>query len=597
MLATSKYPLLLAVDYAETRRDQVDRVLDVLATRRSGQPVRVLLLARGRDNWWPSLRRARQGTGVMSTGASIDVDPADAMFGTSTDHAFEDAKHAFTDRIHALQNAGLGDDWATSPLRPDTSPGPVFAAAAKPADDTVISLHMAALADVLATLNDDFARYENPMDVLIAHEVSYWRRIVEARGEYFDEKLMRTLVAVQAVTGAKQLNNAQAAVTAGFDVHHSGFPDAAPHDRRLLAAYEDILTAAYPSGNGAHWGSMGPDLLGTALVAEVEDNSAGQFIERLLPHPYLEEDQQHRALTVLARAAPTQPSLAASAARAVAAAPDTLLPLAARTVTAELEPEIARPWLLNLQDALAEQAQHPNADPDTYAWAAELVSASLTHLETGLDDYFNSPEWVPPHRQPETEDGLEDDVDEPGDEEPDWDPDDAAGEEETRETVDGEDDPADPPVDRARTTETPAPRPTVVVRTITSRAARTALTAAALVHLGFVAFVTGSVAYFSDYSSEPTFWGLPPLIICAHLFIGSFYGHRKVPVAFATLVAPLLFLLMTVGMGMMFSDLHGVDVTPVLMGLVWSGAFSPGMLALTYAFRAWFGQIRYADDT
>ncbi|MFI7414036.1 hypothetical protein ACIBU0_35850 [Streptomyces sp. NPDC049627] len=36
----------------------------------------------------------------------------------------------------------------------------------------------------------------------------------------------------------------------------------------------------------------------------------------------------------------------------------------------------------------------------------------------------------------------------------------------------------------------------MIVRTITSRAARTALTAAALVHLGFVAFVTGHVAYW-----------------------------------------------------------------------------------------------------
>ncbi|MBZ9643954.1 hypothetical protein [Streptomyces sp. PSKA30] len=31
----------------------------------------------------------------------------------------------------------------------------------------------------------------------------------------------------------------------------------------------------------------------------------------------------------------------------------------------------------------------------------------------------------------------------------------------------------------------------------------------ALVHLGFVAFVTGSVAYSSDYSSEPSIWLLP----------------------------------------------------------------------------------------
>jgi hypothetical protein len=89
MLTTSKYPLLLAVDYAETRRDQVDQVLDVLAARHTTEPVRVLLLARGRDNWWPSLRGARQGSTVMSTGATISLDPVDALANTSTEHAYD----------------------------------------------------------------------------------------------------------------------------------------------------------------------------------------------------------------------------------------------------------------------------------------------------------------------------------------------------------------------------------------------------------------------------------------------------------------------------------------------------------------------------
>ncbi|MDW8478393.1 serine protease [Streptomyces scabiei] len=608
MLATSKYPLLLAVDYAETRRDQVDQVLDVLAARDTSQPVRVLLLARGRDNWWPSLRRARQGTAVMSTGATVDVDPADALAETTTEHAFDTAKHAFAERIHTLRSAGLGDDWSTSPLLPDTpdaSTGSVFTADAKPADDTVISLHMAALADVLASLNDDFAYYDNPMDVLIAHEVSYWKRIVEARGEHFDEKLMRTLVAVQTVTGATKLHNAQAAVTAGFDVHHAGFPGAAPNDRRLLAAYEDILTAAYPSGDGAHWGSMGPDLLGAALVADVEDTSGGQFIERLLPHPYLEEHQQHRALTVLARATPTQPALAAGAARAVAAAPDKLLPLAATTVAAELDIDIARNWLHGLQDALDEQAAQPDADPELHTWATNLVSTSLTHVETGLGDYFDSPEQQPSRDEPEEEpgandgpdeDGLDDDGEASDEDDLDRDQEDDGDEQEENweETADGDDDPDRTPVAPAAA-GTLAPRPTEVVHPITSRAARIALTAVALGHLACVAFITGSVAYFSPYSSEPTFWLLPPFIICAHLFIGSFYGQRQLPAAFAILIAPPVVLLMTVGFGLMFSELHGADINPVVMGMVWVSLFSPGMLALTYAFRAWFGQIQFVD--
>lgn len=447
---------------------------------------------------------------------------------------------------------------------------------------------MAALADVLASVNDDFAYYDNPMDVLIAHEVSYWRRIVEARGEHFDEKLMRTLVAVQTVTGATKLHNAQAAVTAGFDVHHAGFPDAAPNDRRLLAACEDILTAVYPSGDGAHWGSMGPDLLSAALVADVEDTSGGQFIERLLPHPYLEECQKHRALTVLACATPTQPVLVAGAARAVATAPEKLLPLAATTVAAELDTDIARNWLHGLQDALDEQAAQPDADPELHTWATNLVSTSLTHVETGLGDFFDSPEQQPSRDEPEEEPGADDGGDASGGNDLDWDQEDDGDEQQENweETADGDDDPD-------RTSAAPgtlAPRPTEVVHPITSRAARIALTTVALGHLACVAFITGNVSYFSHYSSEPTFWLLPPSIVCAHLFIGSFCGNRQLPAAPAILIAPPVVLLMTVGFGLMFSDLHGAHINPIAMGVAWASLFSPGMLALTYAFRAWFGQ-------
>jgi trypsin-like peptidase len=588
MLATGKYPLLIVIDYAETRRGQVDQILDVLAARRGGQPVRVLLLARGRDNWWPLLRRARQGKSVMSTGASVDVDPADALDDTSTERAFEDAKRAFDERIHALRNAGLEDGWAASPLRPDTDTGNAFALGDRPTDNTVISLHMAALADVLASLNDDFARYENPMDVLIAHEMSYWRRIVEVRGEFFDEKLMRTLVAVQVVAGATKQQHAQAAVAAGFEVHHRGFPNTVPHDARLLAAYEDILTAAYPSGNGAHWSAMGPDLLGAALVADVEDSSDQQFVEQLLTHQYLAPEQQHHGLTVIARATPTQPTLAASAARAVAAAPKKLLPMAAKTVAAELDPEIARPWLHGLQEAITEQ-QQANTDPDTYIWATDMVSTSLTHLETGLDDYFQPSETAPPQEQPDTT--------RPETYEEEHDPD-------TEEA----DSPGDPPPRPGKPGPSPGPNQgqrnphpahpkTVLVRTITSRTARTFLTCAALLHLALVAYVTGSMAYSSGFSSGPSFWLLPPFMVTAHLAIGGFYGHWQLPAAPVTVVLPPLLLAATVAFGLSLSTGHSVGLSPVVMGAVWTSIFFLGLLALTYASRAWLGQKRYSDDT
>ncbi|WP_447028153.1 S1 family peptidase [Streptomyces rochei] len=597
MLATSKYPLLIAVDYAETRRTQIDQILDILAARRGGQPVRVLLLARGHDNWWPSLRLARQGTSVISTGAPVAIDPADALRNTSTESAFDDAKRAFTERIRALRNAG--HEWATSPLTPDTEEDGTFTGAVKPDDDKVISLHMAALAEVLTTLNDSFARHENPMDVLIAHEMSYWRRIVEARGLFFDENLMRTLVSVQTVTGASRRSDARAAVAAGFDVHYSGFPNTAPHDGDRLAAYEDILTAAYPSGDGARWGTMGPDLLGAALVAEVEEASDQQFIEQLLPHPHLSTEQRHHGLTVIARATPDQPALAAGAARAVAAAPKQLLSLAARTVAAELDPEVARPWLLGLREAITDQAQQPDADQPTSAWAASVVSASLTHLETGLEDYFASVDAIPPPPEPGStghdDDDLDEDADDGEEAEADW------GTDTEDEAEDGPEDEQTAAPD-ARAPLPPAPAPhrsrstkTVHVHTITSPVARAVLTSVGLAHLALVAFVTGSIAYSSDDFTGPTSWLLPPVITLFHLLIGLLYGHRKTPLSLVAVVLPPAIIVMTVLCAVNFSNMHGVHLNPVTLGAAWASIFSPGLLALTYAVRAWLGQIRYVD--
>lgn len=591
MLATSRYPLLIAVDYAETRRTQIDQVLDILAARRGGQPVRVLLLARGYDNWWPSLRRARQGTALISTGAAVAIEPADALSDTDTQSVFDDAKRAFNERIRALRAAG--HRWATSPLAPSpgTGEGDVCTGSAKLDDDKVISLHMAALAEVLTSLNDSFARHEKPMDVLIAHEMSYWRRIVEARGLFFDEKLMRTLVCVQTVAGASKQSNAQAAVAAGFDVHYSGFPNTAPHDGARLAAYEDILTAAYPSGDGAHWGTMGPDILGAALVAEVEEASDGQFIEQLLPHPHLSPEQRHQGLTVIARATPDQPSLAAGAARAVAAAPQELLPLAARTVAAELDPEVARPWLLGLQDAITERAQRPGTDPQTSAWAADVVCTSLTHLETGLEDYFDSVDAPPPPAGPASDrhndDGLKSGAGTPDDTDADWN---------RGADTENEDEPGFEPTAGPGVTAPPAPPPAPAappglkaagVHATTSPAARAVLTCLALAHLALVAFVTGNVAYFSDDFSGPASWVVPPIIVLFHLVVGLLYGQRGMPLTLRAVLLLLGVIGMTVLVAVSFSDMHGAHLNPFILGTAWASIFSPGLLALTYAIRAW----------
>ncbi|MFI1869501.1 hypothetical protein [Streptomyces jumonjinensis] len=57
VLAAASYPLLLAVDLAETRLSQIRDLMTALAGFHDGAAIRVLLLARGHDTWWPALRR------------------------------------------------------------------------------------------------------------------------------------------------------------------------------------------------------------------------------------------------------------------------------------------------------------------------------------------------------------------------------------------------------------------------------------------------------------------------------------------------------------------------------------------------------------
>ncbi|HWU08839.1 MAG TPA: hypothetical protein VN520_21065 [Streptomyces sp.] len=253
--------------------------------------------------------------------------------------------------------------------------------------------------------------------------------------------------------------------------------------------------------------------------------------------------------------------------------------------------------MLGLRDAINEQAQQPDADPQTSAWAAGVVSASLTHLETGLEDYFNSVEAVPPPPEPGSaqhhDDSLEEDADDPDEAEADCGTEDE-DEPESEQSGDPDDTAPLPPAPAPHRNRSRGPR-TFHAHPITSPVARAALTTVALVHLALVAFVTGSTAYSSDDFTGPTSWLLPPTIVLFHLLIGLLYGHRKMPLSLMAVVLPPAIIVMTVLCAVSFSNMHGVHLNPVALGAAWASIFSPGLLALTYAVRAWLGQIQYVD--
>ena len=61
VLADTDAPLLVLVDYAETRTEQLRRLLPLLWEADTGDPVRVLLLARAAGDWWAGLARELDG--------------------------------------------------------------------------------------------------------------------------------------------------------------------------------------------------------------------------------------------------------------------------------------------------------------------------------------------------------------------------------------------------------------------------------------------------------------------------------------------------------------------------------------------------------
>ncbi|MER5201241.1 trypsin-like peptidase domain-containing protein [Streptomyces sp. NPDC002755] len=550
VLAAASYPLLLAVDLAETRLPQIRELMAALAGSHDGTTVRVLLLARGHDTWWPALRRHLRTRNIGPLDA-FTLTPDDALHGHSPEDIYVEAKVAFARRIQLLQQAGHGDD--TWPDRVVADAPRLYGADIKhAAPQPVIYHHIAALADVLAHANPEFALKDHPMEVLLANEVEYVRRVAEARlpEGTVDDTLLRTLVTAQFLAGARTAQDGRAAVRAGFDVHHRGYGITAPPDARELAALDDVLTAAYPATDGAHWGAVG-EPLAAAWLAEIETDSGEEFIETFLQHDSLATEQRRQTLSTVARTAQDQPGLAAGAHRAVAADPERLLPLAAQTITAELGTDHARQWLTGLEHAVADRAAHPDADPDTYEWASSLISEAQERTTADRDD-------------------LEDLLGAPLTQE------------------------ANAPEQPTPQTSSVAPSSDshlVRVKPHVSWFTRTVVTFVGICHLALVAAIPSAVAFSTGVGNDGwVLWYFVPLNVFMHLTVASAFGGRQLGTVLFAWLVPLCTIGLTTSTGLMLNQRWPAGWPPLWLLLPPLSAF--GLTALTFTWRISFGQLQ-----
>jgi hypothetical protein len=137
-------PVLLVLDYVETRPDQAQAIIDHLAAHPPRHPVRLLLLARADGEWFTTLRSASLALSTTVREQPLALAPL-AESAAERERAWQDALTAFADslpRLHSSDYAGI--DFAAR-RRNAGPPAP-----AAPGTGQALALHMAALAALLA---------------------------------------------------------------------------------------------------------------------------------------------------------------------------------------------------------------------------------------------------------------------------------------------------------------------------------------------------------------------------------------------------------------------------------------------------------------
>jgi hypothetical protein len=310
-------PCVLVVDYAETR-DGLGVMLGEVAAITSALDVRVVLLSRRVGEWWQRLisssadRVARLLEEPPVTLREITIDGGPSAL-------FDEALTAFANKLQVA--------------RPGT---PLMLTDAEP---TVLEVHAAALLAILDHAEEsDITKPRSAADILdglLAHEGRFWAQTVSARGLDLDVSVQRLAVAVGCLIGADSETAAAELMRRVPDLAGS-----AERRGRVSRWLHDL----YPSAQGAdthelgEWlGPLRPDRLAEQLVT-------GELARRpeLIPPLFsgLDQGRAMRALTVLARAAYTQPAATDQMHRALEADPGRLI-YPALTVATNTNPVIA----------------------------------------------------------------------------------------------------------------------------------------------------------------------------------------------------------------------------------------------------------------
>ncbi|MFG2518593.1 trypsin-like peptidase domain-containing protein [Streptomyces sp. NPDC048527] len=272
-LRTVQHPLLLVVDYAETRPELVRELRE--QTEEARHPVRLLLLAQSLGSWRTRATGALPETRLHS----LSTRSADR------EHAFLAAARDLAGRLTEV-TGGTDIDWQQL-----SDVLPTAARAAGPRVETALTVQMAALAALLRRVRVPQRAGDGLESQILWHEQTYWQDSAERRGMGRRARpLLGQAVAAAVLCPAQDEREARAIIARLL-------PD---EPQWLTADIADWLRDLYPPPEGRHWGGLEPDRLAEYQASEQIIDEAGLLGRLFAGAP---DHQRVQTLTVLARSA------------------------------------------------------------------------------------------------------------------------------------------------------------------------------------------------------------------------------------------------------------------------------------------------------
>ncbi len=258
-------PLLLSVDYAETKYEEIAALADALERRPPTQPMRLLLLSRSAGAWWDDLLAEVLGP-----------DAAERLVLTALTEGTADRRSAYATAVSGLARylAALFSDMqpsnrSWSDLAADLASHPP--ALDDPQLGNVLSLQIKALTSLLAAAADQAPGSMDDERSLITHEWRYLRRAAARHGLFRPGILSdRADDMERKVEGWRALERAVAGLILLGPCHEGRARDiSALASERRSQDVGSWLTALYPATDENGTGAIQPDRLAELLLGPI----------------------------------------------------------------------------------------------------------------------------------------------------------------------------------------------------------------------------------------------------------------------------------------------------------------------------------------